>query len=243
MTLMQRAIEIIYPNQCAYCDSLVGETAGLCASCWRDTHFTTGHVCDLCATPLLGQGDGTRDHCDECLEASRPWSRGRAALQYDGIGRKLVLSLKYGDRTDHAASAGRWMAHAGADILTAETVLVPVPAHWRRLLSRRYNPAVELTKEIGRIAGCTTVLGALRRHRATPTQKGRDRSARFENLANAISPHPKDGDALGGRRVCVVDDTMASGATLSAACDAVWSAGAGDVTVLVLAKSIRSSYL
>ena len=243
MLFLQRAIELIYPNQCAYCTALVDETGGLCASCWRKTRFTTGHVCDLCAVPLAGEGDGTVDICDECMQRSRPWSHGRAALVYEGVGRKVVLSLKYGDRTDLVIPAATWMAHAGADLLQPDVALVPVPAHWRRLLKRRYNPAVELAKAIGDLSGQDVLHDALVRNRHTKTQEGLGVEDRFKNVENAIAPHPTGGAAIRGRRVCVVDDTMTSGATLAATCEAVHRAGAEDVSILVLAKTVKASYL
>ena len=38
-----------------------GCTFGLCGTCWRDTAFIGGTVCDACGLPLPGGGDvGTR---------------------------------------------------------------------------------------------------------------------------------------------------------------------------------------
>ncbi|PON09923.1 amidophosphoribosyltransferase, partial [Candidatus Entotheonella serta] len=72
---------------------------GLCGPCWRDTPFVTGAVCNLCGTPLPGEGD---DCCDECRMMAPPWSSGRAAMLYDANARRMVLALKHGDRLDLA---------------------------------------------------------------------------------------------------------------------------------------------
>ena len=170
----------------------------------------------------------------------RPWARGRAALYYEGVGRKLVLAFKYGDRTDLAAAAAGWMVRAGGGVLTPGTALMPVPAHWRRLIARRYNPAVELARAVARRTGLEVLPDALVRHRYTPTQEGLGVEARFANLDGAISAHSRRLDTIAGRRLCLVDDTMTSGATLAAAARAAQAAGAAEVSVLVLARAAKT---
>jgi predicted amidophosphoribosyltransferase len=109
---MQSVIRAIYPSQCVACDTQTAEDHGLCGACWRDTQFIHGLICDACGTPLMGQGAGPV-HCDDCMTIPRPWDQGRAALVYEGIGRRMVLNLKHGDRTDLAVPAAKWMLHAG----------------------------------------------------------------------------------------------------------------------------------
>ena len=91
--------------------------------------------------------------CDDCMVIARPWDKGRAALIYKDKGRSLVLGLKHGDRTDLAIPAAGWMARVGEMILSPDTVLVPVPLHWTRLLRRRYNQSAALARELARITG------------------------------------------------------------------------------------------
>ena len=59
---------------------------------------------------------------------------------------------------------------------------------------------------------------------------------RFANVAEAIAASPKAIERLRGRRICLIDDVMTSGATLSAATEALLDAGAGRVCTLVLAR-------
>ena len=85
---------------------------GLCALCWREMTFADGLVCDLCGVPLVGPDSDRAEHCDDCLVVARPWTKGRAAFVYSGTGRKLVLALKHGDRTDIARIAGPMLKRA-----------------------------------------------------------------------------------------------------------------------------------
>jgi len=51
---LQAALQLIYPPQCLTCDALVISDFGLCGTCWRDTSFITGLVCDRCGVAPAG---------------------------------------------------------------------------------------------------------------------------------------------------------------------------------------------
>lgn len=235
MLQLQRALSLIYPDQCVMCETHVDKRGGLCATCWRETPFISGLVCDACGVPLPGSED-ERVFCDECLALKRPWESGRAVLSYRDSGRRIVLALKHADRLDLIPACSDWMARAGQKILSADSLLVPVPAHWSRLLARRYNQAAELARGLSKSADLEAEANALVRIKRTTIQDGMTVDQRFANLGNAIQPHPKAGAALSGRKVCLIDDVMTSGATLSSATEAAYAAGAERVCVLVLAR-------
>lgn len=236
MAFLKQALAMVYPDQCVLCSEFVDGQGALCSSCWRDMPFQTGHACDLCGACLVGEGDGVADHCDDCIQLTRPWAQGRAALAYGDAGRRVVLGLKHGDRTDLVPVAASWMARAGADILTTDTLIVPVPLHWSRLLKRRYNQAAELGKSIARLTSLECASDALRRPARTLPQDGMGIDQRFQNVSKTIVPSTRRGADLNGRKICIVDDVMTSGATLSASAHACHAAGAIQISVLVLAR-------
>ena len=81
------------------------------------------------------------------------YHRARAAVRFDEISRALVHALKYADRLDLAPMMGRWIAHAGRELLAEADALVPVPLHWRRLWARRFNQSAMLAAAISRETG------------------------------------------------------------------------------------------
>ncbi len=238
---LQSVIRAIYPAQCVACDAQTEAEFGLCGPCWRETKFIGGLVCDTCGTPLPGEDRGEIVQCDDCMTIARPWDRGRAALIYTGIGRRLVLGLKHGDRTDLARPAAMWMTRVARPLLQDDTVLVPVPLHWVRLARRRYNQAALLVHALGKALERPVCADALLRPKKTQPLEGHNRDARFAALSGAIAPNPKRTDIVNGRSVLLVDDVMTSGATLAASAEAARAAGATNVSIVTLARVVKDA--
>lgn len=95
-------------------------------------------------------------------------------LYRDG-GKRLVLALKHADRQDLSVPAARSMAAAAGPITTPDLLIVPILSHELRLLSRRYNQAALL----GRNLELEVAPDALIRTKRTKVQDGMMRDARF----------------------------------------------------------------
>jgi predicted amidophosphoribosyltransferase len=237
---MQSPLALIYPAQCVSCGAALAGEQGLCGKCWSETPFITGHICDKCGAPLPGPADGAVDLCDDCMRFARPWNQGRSTLIYAENARRLVLGLKHGDRLDIVPPAAQWLARAGRDILRPGRLIVPIPAHWTRIFSRRYNQASELARALHYASGLEVAPTALYRPKLTESQEGKGVDSRFANLQGAIRPHPKRGRVLKDREIVLLDDVMTSGATFAATSEACFEAGASTVDVLALSRAVKA---
>jgi ComF family protein len=172
----------------------------------------------------------------EAIADPPAYHRARAAVRFDEISRVLVHALKYGDRLDIAPMMGRWVSHAGRELLAEADALVPVPLHWRRLWARRFNQSAMLAATISADSGVPIASGALKRIKPTAQQVGLSRTERAANIQGAFRVPPEGEAAVAGRRLVLVDDVLTSGATVEECARALLRAGAANVDVLIFAR-------
>ena len=194
--------------------------------------------CPTCGHPFeFDPGPGLV--CGACVRRPPVHDRARAALVYDGESRPLILAFKHGDRTDMVPGLGRWLLRAGADLLADADLIVPVPLHWTRLFSRRYNQSALLAQWVGREAGIGVATDLLVRRRRTPSQGGLSPAARRRNTAGAFVVRKGQASRIAGARVLLVDDVLTTGATAEASGRALLDGGARAVDVLTLTRVLR----
>ena len=228
-------VRFLYPPVCAGCGKAVGEAAAVCSGCWRSIRFIERPYCEAMGSPVLfdlGQGFLSA----EAIADPPPFARLRGAVIYEDLGAKLVSRLKYGDRTDLAPLMSAWMRRAGAELLADADMVVPVPLHRSRLLSRRFNQAAELARPLCKKTGPVFAPTLLRRVRRTRSQVGLGPAERQANVKGAFEVSTREKASVVGRRVLLVDDVYTTGATVGSAVRTLRRAGAKEVDVLVFAR-------
>jgi ComF family protein len=239
--LLRQALDAALPPLCPSCREPLGDGVGLCAACWSKLSLIEPPYCARLGIPFTyDPGPGLLSM--EAIASPPAYDRARAAVRYDDIARTLVLSFKYGDRLDLAPMMGRWMARAGRELLTGADALLPVPLHWRRLWSRRFNQSAALAGAISDSCSdsCKVPVlhDALKRVRATPQQVGLSKTERADNVQGAFRvPADRKAD-IAGRRLVLIDDVLTSGATVDTCARALLRAGAAHVDVLVFARVV-----
>ena len=233
---LQRLLDFLLPPLCLNCHEAVGGHQSLCPECWKKVHFISQPCCATCGVPFdMTVEEGTL--CGECLAFPPVFKSARSAMIYDEASKRLVLSLKHGDRLHPVPAMASWMQRAGDALLTAADVIVPVPLHRWRLFSRRYNQAALLAQALGRHTGKPVGVDALRRVRATPSQGHMNREQREKNLAGAIRLNPRHSEKIKNRNVVLVDDVLTTGATANECSRVLLAAGASAVDVLTLTRT------
>ncbi|QQP88973.1 ComF family protein [Skermanella sp. TT6] len=247
-TLARAALDAVLPPRCLSCAESVDRQGTLCMRCWGALTFLAPPWCSCCGEPFEGVVDpGLPDAqraetllCARCVGSPPPFGRARSALRYDDGSRGMILGFKHADQTYAAVAFGGWLARSGAELLTPDAILAPVPLHRWKLFARRYNQAALLAKDVGRRSGVAVLPGLLVRHRRTTPQGGHSRTGRQRNVRGAFRVRPSLAERIRGRPVVLVDDVLTTGATASECARVLLRAGAARVDVLTLARVIRS---
>ena len=231
------ALDLLLPPQCLTCDQPVDAPGRFCAACFARTQFITEPCCAQCGAPFgaAGQG-GAAALCAACRTDPPEWGAARAALTYDDQARRVLLPFKHGDRIEIAHALAPMMARAGAALIAAADLIVPVPLHRRRLVARRFNQAALLAQRLARIAARPAVLDALIRLRPTRSLGAMTAASRQAELSGAFAVRPSRRPILMDARVLLVDDVLTSGATARACTRVLLAAGVTRVDVLAAAR-------
>lgn len=229
--------DLVLPPSCPVCRARLGSAGGLCSDCWQKVLFLERPWCERLGTPLpIDLGPGILSA--PAVADPPSFARARSAVSYEGPVPDLIHALKYADRTDLAPMLGAWMARAAHELVGDADMLVPIPLHWGRLASRRFNQAALLAHQVGRLTGLPVATRLLLRTRRTPRQVGLGRDERERNMRGAFMVPAARKAMLAGRRPILVDDVLTTGATLEAATRALLAAGAAAVDVLTLARVV-----
>ncbi|MBI5837593.1 MAG: ComF family protein [Candidatus Eisenbacteria bacterium] len=169
-----------------------------------------------------------------CARAAHEDFRARCLFWMRAPMPALIHQFKYRGVTRLAETWGPALGQLLTGGLAVDLVL-PVPLHPAAEARRGYNQAALLARLAAREAGLPCIEDALARARRTPTQTRLDPLERRRNLAGAFEARRPE--LLRGRRVALVDDVVTTGATLSAAVEALKSAGAEKVRCVGVARA------
>jgi ComF family protein len=235
--LGRAVVDGVLPPRCLACGTIVDEPDALCSSCWAGMRFFAPPWCAVCGLPFP-HPMGEEAVCADCARQKPSWDRARAVMRYDKHSRHLVLALKHGDRTHVARALGRWMGRAGAELLQGADMIVPVPLHWTRLFTRRYNQAGLLAHAVRAAGGPPVMADWLVRRRRTPSQGRLGPVARVRNVRGAFAV--RRGCDVKGKRIVLVDDVLTTGATVEECARVLRRGGAASIGVLTLSRAVRA---
>lgn len=166
----------------------------------------------------------------------------------DPLVRAAIHEMKYHGSV-HArkllsATLAEYLRDSDVGFTKSHITLVPIPLGEKRHEERGFNQVEEVARDAlaalarDENASCTLEPDLLVRARETVSQVSLPRQEREENMRGAflVSPKLEERRRIDpSRTYMVIDDVLTTGATLSAAIDALTSAGAKNIIPLALA--------
>ena len=217
----------------------MAEDNSICVECFNKIRFISKPYCQICGRPFENTDDMLQSVCAECMrQKRRSFSLIRSAFVYDDNSKNMLLSLKFRDKVSYSPSIAKSMAQAGADIFEENPdLIVPVPLHYMRMLSRKYNQSALLANELSKISGIKTDLFSLKRHKNTIPQVKFSGKERVKNVRGAFEV--KNPQKIKGKSIVLIDDVMTTGSTLKECAIALKRAGAKRIYALTAARTLK----
>ena len=227
-----QVLDLLYPRLCFGCDVPLATPASpvasssatldpwLCRACQDALPVIEPPVCRVCGEPYSGALEHAFE-CWNCQDRDLAFDFAISAHRAEGHVRDWIHQFKYDHRHELRSLLARLLQRTLLDerlahLDPADWLLVPVPLHPWREMTREYNQSWELCHELSRLTGIPAV-NALRRVRRTASQAGLDRARRLRNLRGAFAlrrPWPwENPPPLAGRRILLVDDVLTTGST------------------------------
>ena len=230
MNILRDISDLLAPRLCMMCrERLSAQEGPVCTSCYMHLPFTKYHLVEH--SPLEKQFWGLF-----------PVGKAVAMFHHDGEKtRHIIYSMKYWRHP----SVGRWLAETFAEELKEVNFfadidgIVPLPLHWHRQLSRRYNQSHYIAEGIHNRTGLPIWKDVVKRVKDNPPQvhkKGVERRENVDGVFRLTRP-----ERIANRHVLLVDDVATTGSTLASCAQELAKAPNVKISVLTLAIAARTA--
>jgi len=235
----------LFPSDCRLCGSPLENISRLpvCLECIATIQPLSTDTCDICGEGIAGPRLASASQlCTPCQESRPVFSKAVAFGAYDQELRGLIHLLKYDSVIPAASVLGKMLTEAIGKLSldSPSFVVIPIPLHASKRRHRGFNQAESLARAaLKKAPGAELLTDVLERHRATASQIGLTRSQRAENIRGAfLVAHPTK---VAGRDVLLIDDVMTTGITASECARVLRKAGAREVWVATVARTLKHS--
>lgn len=236
--------DLVFPRSCSLCNRTIIEASreALCDRC-DAALIATDPACLRCSAPvnaLLSVSEKRKKKCTYCERRRWYFRRAYCYTVYSETAAKAAKKMKLPNHEPLAIELGirlaNWMFENHAATLGQYQYVIPIPQHWVRRMTIRYNQAEVLAEQVAKILQVPLRRRWLYRTRLTEKQGTKSLQQRLHSLDESFSCRGRD--SIRGARVLLVDDIVTSGATASDAARAIRVAGARSVDVLAFARGV-----
>jgi ComF family protein len=220
-------LNFVFPPVCGACKKA---GALLCEACTAQLQWVAAPLCHRCGRPV----SRSTDCCTVCQERPLPLNQIRAAVLFAQPVSKLIHNLKYNGAFALAKPLAQMMAEVWITWHMPVDLVLPIPLHAERQRKRGYNQSTLLTRDFCKLAAMPWAEDGLQRTRFTTPQVGLTAVERLKNVQDAFVTKADVMD----KHILLIDDVCTTGATMAAAANALFAAGAGTVSGYCVARAI-----
>lgn len=203
------------------------------------------NVCLVCGKKILENKTYACEKCKDILKYSMKrqikvysdmyFTKLITCFEYKGLIRNKILAYKFKNKSYLGNSFAQIMSENLQSIKDEFDIIIPVPIHYKRYLSRGYNQSQILANQISKCLNKKCVTGVLKKFKNVVPQSTLDHVARKTNVINTYQI--RNVSKILGKRILLVDDIYTTGATANECARVLKMHGAKDVIVATIAYS------
>lgn len=238
--VIRQLLYAVLPVDCAGCGTGLSDdpVPFFCRSCWGKITPLRGPSCLRCGRPFaspVARLYSPGHLCGACRKRRPSFTNARSLFSYVPPLQDAIRLLKYHRKVALAGALGDLMTRA-FETPPEVDLLMPVPLHPTRLREREFNQALLLADRVNQRLRLPLSYDNLVRLRQRPSQTELTRAARLNNLRRTFSVlRPEE---IAKKKILLIDDVMTTGTTVNECAKALRKAGASDVYVCTLARTI-----
>lgn len=221
LDLIKWLSRLIYPPRCIFCGLLLETDTAveICSGCHDRMPFLEKKVFSL------DNGSNTSG-CDGVI----------CICKYSGIVKESLIRFKFYDRPGYFRTFAGLLSERINELLGARgfDMLISVPLHKNKELSRGYNQAYLISRSMGRELGIPDRSGLLERIRCTDAQSLLRKGERQQNVTGAF--RVTDPEKVRDKSILLIDDIITTGYTINECSRVLKESGALSVTAAVVAS-------
>lgn len=235
---------ILFPPVCTFCSARTEEYYSLCSKCWFSIKFINRNVCRCCGEGIVGQniqkypGNICINYCGECkkLGFTDFDENVVSSVIYDDFVKQYIIKFKQNNSPSLALLFSRFLHF---EDFVGFDLIIPVPIHPFRLFKRTYSQTALIANAVKYWHENTppVSLNILRKSRYTPKQKGKHSNERMDNVKDSFFIPKNKKNKVYMKKIILIDDVLASGATLLECKRVLEECGAKKVKCITIAKT------
>lgn len=235
-------LDIIFPKTCLGCDQSNPEGSALCEKCLKAIPINSGWFCPICQRRLPTPKNFCHPAAGFVLAAAAPFAN-------EAI-KETIYLLKYG-KIENAAEdltflIDKYLEKIRKEMtswLLSETILLPIPLHYKKEKKRGFNQSWLLAQAATKILSTQNLKKnfsveqkILERTKNTSSQtQCKDYNQREKNIEGSFVI--KNPEKIKNKAIIIIDDVFTSGATMREAVKVIKQAGGKKIMAIVIAKA------
>jgi len=208
------AINLIYPNVCGICDKICKE-----------------NLCKKCEIKLNNIEKFKVDTYKE-----KNFTKHIYLFKYEGIIKENLIKFKFNEKPFIYKSFANFLIKNKkiCRFLKSYDIIIPVPIHYNRKVTRGYNQSALIAKELAKNLCINYEKNVLYKKIDNKPQSTKNKEERKANVIGVY--HTKNEYKICNKKIILLDDIYTTGSTVNECAKVLKQAGAKRVDVITIAK-------